>query len=441
MLIDYQASFLDEAQEHFESLDRHGLLSNLKADAWEKFLQVGLPDRKSEAFRYFPLNKFYERPYHAPTEALVYPEDIAKAACPDCQGALIVYVNGQYQPKLSQLDALEGACSVLCIEDALRSYGSFIQAKIAESIKQESSSFALLNVALHQNAAFVYVPKKMELIQPIQVLHFVTPCSEGAFLNPRLHLFAGAESHVKLSVKHVAAQDAHCVCNSAIDMQLDSGANVEYEELTLDAEKSYVFSTFRADLKEKADLKAIHLTEGSMGVHIDEHVMLKGEYASCFLGGLGLLKGTCAQAKVFVEHFEENCSSSQLFKNILKASADQDVLHGAKASFEGEIYVHSKAQKTDAFQLSNNLIMDDASTAYARPNLEIFADDVKASHGATTAQIDKEALFYLQSRGVSKAKAKELLSKAFCLEVVKKLFSPTMKKEALRRIERYAEGL
>lgn len=437
MLIDHKASFLDEAKEHFESLDRLGPISRLQEEAWTKFLSIGLPQKKSETFRYFPLNKLYERPYQAPTEALVYPEDIAKATDSECEGAVVVYVNGKYQPQLSQFEALEGSCSLLSVEDAMRSYGSFIQARIADNIKKESSAFALLNIALHQNAAFIYVPKKMQLTQPIQVLHFVTPCSEGAFLSPRIYLFAGAEARVKLSIKHIGASDAMCVCNSAFDIQLDQGARLEYEELTLDAKASHSFTTLRADLKDNADLKATHITEGSAGIHIDDHVCLKGENASCFLGGLGLLSGTYAQAKVFVEHFEESCTSSQLFKNILKASGSV----GAKASFEGEIYVHPKAQKTDAFQLSNNLIVDDVSTAYARPNLEIFADDVKASHGATTAQLDKEALFYLQSRGVSKGKAKELLSKAFCMEVVEKLFSDSMKKEAFQRIQRYAADL
>lgn len=437
MLIDFKTSFLEEIEEHYASAIEEDSFG-LRPQAWDKFQSIGLPQKKSETFRYFPLTQFYKRPYRPASEAFVQIEEIAQHTPDEFQGATVVYVNGRFMPQLSQLEALEGACSVLSLEEAMRSYGAFIRANMSKSIKKETSPFALLNAALHQNAAFIYIPKKMHLDQPIQVLHFVTPCSEEAFLNPRLHVFMGEEAKAQLAFKHIGASDASCICNLVLDFQLDASSSLDFEELVLDASQSYSFTSLRAQQKESARLRAFHMTEGSQGVHLDDQVELLGEKASCDLGGLGLLAGTYAQAHVLVEHAAESCTSSQLFKNILKADTNQQP---AKSSFEGKIYVHSVAQKTDAFQLSNNLILDEASTAYARPNLEIFADDVKASHGATTAQIDAEALFYLQSRGVPISRAKELLAQAYCREVTELLFSQALKHEMDLRIRKYAQSI
>jgi len=439
MLVDNKEAFYGELEEHFDSRPINKLSSSLQARYWKRLQQVGLAHKKMSAFQYFPLAQFYTIPFVPAQTALVSIEEVDKHTLPECEGAVIVLINGELNQELSRLEALEGACSVLRFEDAMRSYGSFIEMRSQQEIKFEKDPFTLVNGAFYSEAAFLHVPAKMQISQPIQVLQFVTSCAETSFIFPRLHVFLGSEAQAHIAMTKVISREGGYVYNGVVEATLESGAHLKIEQEVIEAPKSWFFASLRAQLKGDGYLEAIRITDGGKGVHFDDYVQLIGEQAKCELNALAILEQAYAQANVLMEHKAPHCTSSQLFKNVLKGSSESNLNKGSKSSFEGKIYVHSEAQKTDAFQLNNNLILDDFSTASAKPNLEIFADDVKASHGATTAEIDREALFYLRSRGISYNKAKELLIQAFCMEVIQKIETNSLRENALKLLRNYGK--
>lgn len=423
ILVDHRQAFLDDLEEQFEMLPKDSA-SHLRQQAWERFQLIGLPSNKTEAFQHYPLSKLYSNSFEEADSITLPKEKVERYILAESQNSCIVFVNGAFSQELSQLDDLEGSCVVCDFDVAMRSYGSFLQARMGLSIKREQDPFALMNIALHSKAAFLYVPAHMKVKTPIQVLHIITGNIGPQAVFPRMQVYLGQSAKATLSASTVSVLKESYLCSGTCDIALEKDASCHFEEVVMDCRKGWHFSALRGELKEKAFFRAVRISDGSESVRFDDSIELIGPEANSELCALGTLKGAHMHNHVLVEHKAPNCHSSQLFKNVLKENtldSFSKIPTKATSSFEGKIYVHSEAQKTDAFQLSNNLILDERSTAYAKPNLEIFADDVKASHGATTAELDLEALFYLRSRGINEKKARSLLVQAFCSEVLEKL--------------------
>lgn len=215
--------------------------------------------------------------------------------------------------------------------------------------------------------------------------------------------------------------------NSLIDCALEESAHLSCTLLFQQHEKAHDFFSLRATLKSRSVLKSLSVTNGSATSRHDYILHLVGEQAEAALyGAWGLAENRQHHVNVLMEHHEPSCRSLQKFKGAL-ADASQ-------SSFEGKIHVHQKAQKTEAYQMNNNLILGERSSANSKPNLEIFADDVKASHGSTTGQLDEEHLFYLTARGLSKNLAKTLLVRGFSEEILNLIEDKEKREEASRII-------
>lgn len=268
------------------------------------------------------------------------------------------------------------------LSKAWQTYRAFLDKRLAGWLNSEKDPFALLNGAFKHEGLFLYIPPKTRFEKP---LHIKTP---------RLIAYIGKEAEVSF----IGEMD---FC----DFALEEGASAIVQRQILG------FHSFRATLKKDAYLKSIAFSSTAHLARDDYHVQLKGEGANASLLGLSRLSGKQeAHTNVLMEHIVPHTTSSQKFKGVI-----QDFV---RSTFEGKIYVHKEAQKTQAYQMSNYLILDPKAEAKSKPNLEIFADDVKASHGATIGQLDDEALFYLLTRGVPKQEAKNLLIEAFCREVL-----------------------
>jgi Fe-S cluster assembly protein SufD len=337
---------------------------------------------------------------------------------PDCRRNHIVFLNGQYSPELSDISALPEEVVVLRLRDALTQYGNFLQMRLSRAMKEETDPFATLNTALIQMGLFIYVPAHVIVDTPLQCLQIISS-DKPSLVHPRTHIFLGKGAKLNWVFDHHCLKDYEYFSNGVLDVALEEGAEfTQYGALT-PCENGWCFDATRATLKQNSHFKSVTATLGTKSVKQDFRLSLLGENATCDLKGLSLLNGhRQAHVNVHVEHAAENCTSSQLFKNVLTDSA--------KASFEGKIYVHSKAQKTQAYQLNNNLLLSDRAVANSKPNLEIFADDVKASHGATTGQPNKEHLHYLKTRGIDPKTANLLLLSGYCTDVLDDIaFLPT----------------
>ena len=412
--------------EAFQALPEDPL-TKVRNKAWDHFLELGLPTRKSEVFRYVKLRSLYEASFTmAPPTSTVTPEQVSPFILPECQNSVLVFVNGIFQSNLSRLAALPKKVVVTTLGEAFKSFGTFFQNHWAKTIKEETDPFAILNVALQNGGAFIYLPSKTMLEAPIQILHILDTQAKPLMVFPRLHLFAGNFAEALLvATQGVISGGSHWV-NLAADFALEEGANIRYLQYSHDEPKKTVyFDAVRAQLKGNATFKAWNVTQGSECQRYDYKVTLQGENGEALLYGIWMTKGKDeAHTHILMDHQAPHCHSFQFFKGVL-----DDQSH---SSFEGKILVRQAAQKTDAFQLNNNLVLSEGASAESKPNLEIFADDVKASHGATVGQLDEEQLFYMKTRGFNSSTAKSLLVHGYCAEIIDNIPVPSLKQEALQ---------
>ena len=309
------------------------------------------------------------------------------------------------------------------LDEAMRTYGTFLNNQWTKSLKDESDPFVLINGALHQHGVFVYLPPKTIVETPIQLLHVIDAGKTPMLLHPRFHLFAGAQSEVSFasSIAHISGSQ-YCL-NQTAEFAIEEDAHVHYTQMTNDqGAGAWVFDAVRAQLKRNSTLKTVCASNGSVSVRHDYRVALTGENAEVSLNGLWMLSDKNEfHSNILIEHQAPHCRSNQLFKGVLSDFS--------RSSFEGKILVRQAAQKTEAFQLNNNLLLSDRANADSKPNLEIFADDVKASHGATVGQLDDELIFYLKARGFSDKDAKDILVHSYCKDILDLIKIPSVARD------------
>ena len=370
--------------------------AEFRAQAWNRFVQMGLPEKKG-TFQYFPLSSLYGAAY----------ENHTSISLP-CEENTLIFIDGEFKPELSRMKELRDLV-ILPLEEAQRSYHGILSRRLAQNATEEKDPFALLNLSLHKKGVFVFIPPKAVIKKPIRSIHYVSrPCF------PRLQLFVGARAEVQWISQVVQQTQQPVWASLVLDVALDEGAQCHVTQSYQVDPESFLFDAVRATLKKQAQFTAISVHKGAKALRQDYKMQLAGEEAEAHLYGLSQLQDNQqSHVHVHMEHQAPHCRSRQHFKGVLSDHS--------QSSFEGKIYVHPEAQKTEAYQLNNNLILGERAIANSKPNLEIFADDVKASHGATVSQLRADELFYLQARGISQDAAKQLLTRAFCREIIEKI--------------------
>lgn len=414
------------AQTHtYDSLER------MRQKAWQQFLSLGLPSRQNEVYRYIKLRQLFSHSYHLANEKALTKDKIQDWIHPECQQSYLLFINGHYVPELSCLDALPAKVIISPLQEAMTTYSSFLNNHWNQTLKEEKDAFAALNGALARKGAFLYFPPKTTVETPIQILHVVDDEDQLQMMMPRLQVFVGPHSNTRLIHTQKNLTNKGYFINQVVDCVLDEGAHVHYTQALCDEHpQAWHLDAFRAILKRNSTLKTVCVTEGSMTVRMDYKISLAGENAEALLNGVCMLENKReAHVHVLMEHQAPFCRSYQLFKSVLNDFS--------RSSFEGKILVQKAAQKTEAFQLNNNLILNDHAHADSKPNLEIFADDVKASHGATVGQLDLEHLFYMQTRGFSEEAAKNLLIYGFCEQVIEMMTLPSLREEISKKARHY----
>lgn len=379
----------------------------------QRLSEIGLPSKSHEAFRYVPLREFYLSSFKRPEVKKVDKSLFLGAILPECQHSHLVFIDGSFSLELSDITDLPAQMLISSLEEAMQTHGSFLQSSFARSIKEERDPFACLNLALCSKGAFIYLPPKMELSSPLQCLYISTG-DAPQLVSPRLHLALGAQSQMRCIVTNHELEHglSHFVL-PLVEISLEDSANLDLLNL-VDPGAAWHFETLRATLKKNAVLNSLSVTFGGKAVRQSYRVQLKGENSEVNLNGLwSLSESNTAHTHAIVEHEAPHTRSMQKFKGILNDHS--------RSSFEGKILVRPEAQKTEAYQLNNNLILSQGAIANSKPNLEVFADDVKASHGATISQLDDDQLFYLRTRGIEPHLARRLLIGSFYREMIGKI--------------------
>lgn len=419
-----QASPMANFESLFAETAKDGPLARVKDKAWDHFLELGLPDPRKEAYRKVRLRELLNMSFSLPKMAEISAQDLDAAILEECQGSCLVFVNGHFCQESSRTSSLPKSLVLAPLGKAMKTYGALIQGHWAKEMKRESDPFATLNAALHPEGVFIYCPPKQQVETPIQILHVITREAEGSLLSPRTQVFVGQEGKVDFCLSVLNQGCEQFWSNGCTDFIIEKGARSRLVNLSEVPPSAWHFEYFRAKQARDSSFKVTDFNVGSKIVVRDYRVLLEGENAEAELNGAWMLSDrNQSQSAVFMEHAAPNCRSSQLFKGMVSGLGH--------SNFEGKIYVHPVAQQTDAFQANHNLVLGDKAQADSKPGLEIFADDVKASHGATVGQPDPEELFYLQSRGLSPQAAQKLLVAGFCEEVLETIPYKTIREKVM----------
>ena len=325
-------------------------LERMRQRAWQLYVNLGLPSRRSEAFRTIKLRQLFARPYQLSSALTLEHEQIAEWIQPECRESCLVFVNGSFIPHLSRREAIPSGVVTSSLQEAAQTFGAFLNNQWAKSFKEEADPFAALNGALHQSGLFLYIPPKCHIQVPIQILHIIDGNVELSMHIPRIQIMVGAHAEASfLAAKHTRGGSASFV-NQVAELSLEDGAQVTYTQMLCDEHpQGWHFDALRAYLKRDSKLKTICVTEGSATVRTDYRISLMGENAEALLNGVWMLADKReAHCHIFIDHQSPNCRSYQLFKGVLNDFS--------RSSFEGKIMVRQDAQKTEAFQLNNNLI-------------------------------------------------------------------------------------
>ena len=370
-------------------------LKGLRKLAWDKAMTLGFPSGKRDILRSLLKKEFLEEGKCA--------FDI------ETTPNKLIFQDGHFIERLSS--SIEGV-DVLSMQAAMERYSMFLQNRLQRSIQKEKSFFALTPDALQENGVFIYIPPGVQVKEPIFIDHHYL--QKKKLNTPRIQIFVGQNSSVEIYTDVCMTGAKESLVNELIDIVVEKGAKVSLIDKTTDCKELFFVRTLRVTQKKDSLFTFIGASEGSALYRHDIAIELLEEGAFVDLRGAAFLGGeNTLHTNIFIEHKAPHARSSQLFKNVLQDKA--------RSTFSGKIYVHPEAQKTEAYQLNNNLLISEKAAAHSEPNLEIFADDVKASHGATVTNLSSEELFYLQTRGIRPESAAKYLTSGFLDAIIREI--------------------
>ncbi|PIE99292.1 MAG: Fe-S cluster assembly protein SufD [Polaribacter sp.] len=401
----------------FEGQNVSAELQEIRRGALEDFKKLGFPTKKMEAWKYTSLKSVLKEDYNLfpKGDANVKSEDVKKYIIDNIDSHTIVFVDGKFNADLSNLTDEKFVCT---LSSALNNseHKNVIEKHFNKIAKQDN--LTSLNTAFASEGAFVHVPKSVTIEKPIQIVYFSTG---NTIVQPRNLVVVEQNAHVKIIERHQNLSENSVLTNSVTEIFCDRDATVDYYKIQNDnLQASLVDNTF-AEQKSNSECSVHTFSFGGNITRNNLNFYQKGEHMNSILKGVTILaEKQHVDHYTLVHHIEPNCESHQDYKGIYD---DKSV-----GVFNGKVYVEKEAQKTDAYQQNDNILLTDSATINAKPQLEIFADDVKCSHGCTIGQLDDSALFYMQQRGIPKKQANGLLMFAFANTVLESVKIPELQK-------------
>jgi Fe-S cluster assembly protein SufD len=392
-------------------------LDDLRQEGAAAFRAAGLPTLRDEDWRFTSLAGLAVL---SPAPAGAGPGPEARLAeLPPPLGPRLVFVNGRFRNDLSAVGGLPPGAVVASLAEALVRSPELVRPNLGRLARPDGLAFTALNAALFEDGAFVYLPPGAALEQPIALV-FVGGAAEGvAVQHPRVLVVAGQGARATLAELYLGGPEVYLTA-AVTELCLSDGARIEHIRLQDEGDRAFHVSTVFAEQGAGAHLEAHAQSLGAQLSRSELRVRLVGEEGALTASGLYMADASrITDAFTWVEHAVPRCSTLETYKGILDGHA--------RGVFAGRIRVLPGAQKTDARQMNSNLLLSEDAVVDTKPQLEIFADDVKCGHGGTVGQLDEDALFYLRSRGLADAAARSLLIWAFAHEMVDRI-----RPEALR---------
>ncbi len=381
------------------------------------FAQQGFPKLSDEDWRFTNVAPIAKLPFTLAAPVAVNGAEsklLDEAAFTKLPGHRLVFVNGFFCAKLSSIKPVAGGARIKNLSAALAKDSALIEKHLGQYAHTANNTFAALNQAFFTDGAFIFVPKGVEVSEPVQLIYISSAKQNGETILPRNLVIAEANSKLTVVESYISTGNVAYFTNAVTEILAGDNAKVEHVKLQDEAASAYHIATIAGEFGRTSNVSVHSFALGAKLSRTNIRTKLAGEGLECILNGLYLTKDEqLADHHMIVEHAQPHCASHEYFNGILDDKS--------KGVFHGRIYVHPIAQKTDAKQTNKNLLLSDDATADTKPQLEIYADDVKCTHGATIGQLNDESIFYLRSRGMSKDTARQMLIHAFAGEIIERI--------------------
>ncbi len=394
---------------------------DIRSEALKNFELKGFPSKKEEAWKYTSLNALQKKDFSIfpKQENILEYKNVKKYFLHEIDTYKIVFIDGIYSSYLSETthDGVD-----ICLMSSALTKPMFKQVidVYFNKVASKDESLTTLNTAFSREGAYIYIPKNKVPKKPIEILHFSTGNESALMLQPRNLIIAEENAELQIIERHQSLTENEVFTNSVTEIFAAKNAIVDYYKVQNDTKTSSLIDNTYIEQKNKSMVKVHTFSFGGKLTRNNLNFYQNEEHIDSVLKGVTIIgEKQHVDHHTLVHHIEPNCESHQDYKGIF----------GERSTgvFNGKIIVDKIAQKTNAFQKNNNILMSDRATINSKPQLEIFADDVKCSHGCTIGQLDEEALFYLRSRGIPKKEARALLMYAFANNVLQSVKIPELK--------------
>jgi Fe-S cluster assembly protein SufD len=401
--------------------------------SFARFCEVGFPTTKDEDWRFTNVNAIAQTPFElarrsaAPDADTLEPFRISGAACQ------LVFIDGQFAPDLSDFGSLPQGVQVGSLAQAIAESSNALESHLGRYVNVERDAFCALNTAFIEDGAYVYLPRRAVLEAPICLLFISIPGDDPQMTHPRNLIVAEDETEGSVVEDYVSLGSGVFFSNAVTELVAGEGAVISHYLVEREDRQAFNISTLRTQQARSANVSSHSVLLGGGLVRNNVHPVLAGTGGECLINGLFIGNGSQHMDNyMLVEHASPHCSSRQFYNGILDGHS-----HGV---FHGRIIVHKDAQKTDAKQTNRNLLLSDDAQIDTKPQLEIYADDVKCTHGATIGQVEENALFYMRSRGIDEASARRLLLLAFANECLERMKCAPVREYLRRVIQEWLRG-
>ncbi len=390
---------------------------DLRSNAKNALENLEFPTSKTEYWKYTRIGKIINKTYGIQHEASDSNIAITPYLIPELDANIVVLVNGFFRADLSKIEN-ESGLNISSLKDAVNNSNPFVENSLGKIAKAEKELFIALNTLCYTDGVAIEVDKNAVIEKPIHILNITN--SDNLISNTRTIVKAEENSSIKIIESFVNLQGNESFTNNVSEFFLNANSNLEYNKIQNKNGESYQISTEQAYQLKDSNFTINTITLQGTLVRNNLNIEVDAEGCETNLNGIYLGEGkNHTDNHTIVDHLKPNCNSNEVYKGILD---DNSV-----GVFNGKVFVRPDAQKTNAFQQNNNILLTDDAVINSKPELEIYADDVKCSHGSTIGQLDDEAIFYLQARGVSKRSAINMMITAFVKDALDRVSIPALK--------------
>jgi len=395
---------------------RHDSIHQIRRKAIEQFEKLGFPTTKHEEWRFTnisPLTRTQFTPAYQVEAQEISEEQFNKISIKRLNGIKLIFINGKYSEKLSDKSFPKGI-EISSLAHILQNENTSLHKIIEHFANIENNSFTSLNTSFLLEGVFIQIHANIEINEPIYLVYITTDTKTPLIIHPRNIIMVAKNSKASIIEHYISTENNSNFTNAVSEIRLDENAVLEHNKIQTESNNAFHIGSTYIEQLSKSKFTSNSIMIGGSLVRNNIYATLNGEETECTLNGLSLASGNqLIDNHTSIDHAKPNCSSREFYKAILDGKA--------RGVFNGKIYVRKDSQKTDSKQTNKTLLLSDEATMNTKPQLEIFADDVKCTHGAAIGYLDSDSLFYLRSRGISENIARDILTYAFANDIIERI--------------------